>query len=310
MRMNETHAHSDSIYQSQVPSVEDLCDALAQLDHRYATTKAAVHLATPVDVVLGMGVSSTRFTVEYRGEAVVIPYHLDLTEAAERLHGLILRGHRTADRYLDLTAEPAHWLKTMRSGAHWYVFGANVLFGLPHIRLFMPPTEGLVSVLLEGAGHSGVYSVGAERYLVDGDDRIIEVRRLRPVKELEPVPLSDPDDAVQRLQHRLEELLGEEGRILNVTVFPDRIPGVTEVEYVFAFRQYQLIIPAAVATSGWVVGAQHANTLPSTPATHDGASSEFGPVPDGWDPIEPARWEPGTVARHTESGITAICRPL
>jgi len=115
------------------PSYDQVVDALRMLrlpaDEQPA---AAVHLATATDVAVGMAA-----TVQpgddgpcWQLRGIVAVETADPARFAVTLANAV---HRPDDRYLDLTGDPARWVKTMRSGAAQIVFGSQLLFHLPVI---------------------------------------------------------------------------------------------------------------------------------------------------------------------------------
>lgn len=85
--------------------------------------RVLLHLALPVDAVVGLHARSVRGGWEFRGGYAAF----GADAAAVAL--LAALTHRDGDRYLDLDAEPDEWVKVLRSGVHHYQFGPELHTG-------------------------------------------------------------------------------------------------------------------------------------------------------------------------------------
>lgn len=90
---------------------------------------AAMHLALPVTDVAGVHALDDGRHWRWRGITVPSPRMGDEAVAAA---ALIAAGARPGDRFLDLeAANPALWVKPLRSGSHNVLFGAELVLGMP-----------------------------------------------------------------------------------------------------------------------------------------------------------------------------------
>jgi hypothetical protein len=123
-------ANQNSMVSTTLPSVDDIIGALIPFDGRLpALEAAAVHLATPVDVVIGPGIWRHLGTWRYRGHQIPIVGN-ELFAAAENAVKVARAGHRRGDVYLDVAEGPQSWAKVLSSGARQVAFGLP-LFGGP-----------------------------------------------------------------------------------------------------------------------------------------------------------------------------------
>lgn len=125
----------------------------------------ALHLALPSDVAPQLAVRSTGGVLSWR--EVTLPRSGDLVVDALLLAHL---GARQEDRWLDLSADRAGWVKPVRSGRRTVVFGSSVVLGLPVLvadaALSQKQVLEAVVCLAHGQAVSGGMSIDREGRLL------------------------------------------------------------------------------------------------------------------------------------------------
>lgn len=124
---------SERTLRDEPPSAEAVLGALERLPDDTDVLQTALHLATPVDEVVGIGIWVTDDGVRYRRSQA--PLAEEPAEIARRAVRLATGGHGEGDRYLDLSgsADPVSWCKAVVSGEYLRLFGSRLLFGGPEV---------------------------------------------------------------------------------------------------------------------------------------------------------------------------------
>lgn len=124
---------SERTLRDEPPSAAAILGALQRLPADTDVLQTALHLATPVDEVVGIGIWVTDAGVRYRRSQV--PLAEEPAEIARRAVRLATAGHDEDDRYLDLSgsADPVSWCKAVVSGEYLRLFGSRLLFGGPEV---------------------------------------------------------------------------------------------------------------------------------------------------------------------------------
>jgi hypothetical protein len=118
---------------SRPPTADEIVATLSLFaDAIPAIESAAVHLATPVDAIIGPVIWREDGFWCFRGIHQPRVGNDDLVRAAANAVELAARASSPTDQYLDLTGRPGSWAKLARSGERMISFGLP-LFGGPMI---------------------------------------------------------------------------------------------------------------------------------------------------------------------------------
>jgi hypothetical protein len=115
-------------YRRVPPSREQLLQALSRLKPGRSEL-AAFHLALPTHTPANFGLRREAGLWTWRGVSTA---HRDPVEAACALAAL---GWVDTDRFLDINSCPSCWVKPVRTGAQVVVFGSDILFDVPLLRV-------------------------------------------------------------------------------------------------------------------------------------------------------------------------------
>lgn len=282
------------------PDTHAINAAMLRLPHGWCRG-AAVHLALPVDCVVGIDARFDGEVWTWRDHSVA-----ETGDFAADAADLAARGHRDGDFYLDLAGDPAGWVKTLRSGARRIVYGMDALFGGPLISADDDVTNAQVAAVVGARVHSGLGGVptvvgdGENAVLVDGTAASWVVRSVshgeteqevcRRVDAVEPISVIT--NAVYDLGARLIAELG--GSELETVVLGSRRPGTLDVEYLCRVGSWDVVVPATVSATCEMVGVIMADTTPAAKSTAEN-------LPGGFTLVGEARHEQALVAEHDES---------
>lgn len=274
---------------------------------------AALHLATPEQVNVHMSaklemhenhvvVSVRRRTALVKGEVLeVAKAGLALSQAC------FLEG----DSFVDLDTEAWRWVRFVQSGSYFVGVGSAELLG---VAVFAVDDEAGSSFCALPTRETGLLSLeNGEVLLVDGDETKVVVHRAVSKTEEPPLVAKNAGhEFVAALGSELADLLHlEEGEFV---ILGSRVSGVIDVEYVFSTGEVEVIVPASIAANQSAsVGALSgvaAGLVPDRIGASLGADRGGSVEVEGWTVIEPARFEPGVIAEHQESGIKALLRAV
>jgi hypothetical protein len=278
--------------------------------------EAALHLATPKKSVIGIDITLERDLITWRGATIKCTPGRGLEDAVS----LATSRWRKEDEALDLEGS---FLKPLRSGAHNIVYG-TFLYNAPHVLCGTEvdnPAEVAQAYLKnrvnEAAANKigpgsrvvdGVVEILGNTYLVHGGEKSLYIHGVEGGKILKNLNLYDTKIVGEIVKDYLKINDLEEAKI------GSRLAGTLDVDYVGRFFEngacYEVIVPCTVG-GGLNIGAAYGV---ASPDTFDWYSSRKTTEPwyklRDYTPIEPARLEPGWVARHEPSGTTLIVRLL
>lgn len=285
---------------SQPPTAPAVRTALARLRAQGrqpgSDRLAALHLALPVDAIPALAVDVAGAGLRHRGAEV--PLTADVSGDAV---SLAQAAHAGDETYLDLDADPANWVKVLRSGQWQIVFGTDLL-GLP--ALMLDPGLGRADaveaarVLLSypNLGLPAVLPLPSGMVLVDGDDKAVFVRS---VSGAAPVVETRGLVDVDGVRAEVETLLGARD---SRTVRLHAEPGSEVVEYVLTLDGgWQALVPATVTEHGAVVGV---------PRDRIALAVAVDGLPDGFTQVGRSVREGAVAARHDDSGHVVLLRRL
>jgi hypothetical protein len=171
------------MYSSTAPTAEQIARALERC-RPAARGPAAVHLATPVDAVVGMDVWRDEGWWRWRAAAVPMSSeHESIEVHAATAVELAAAGARSEDRWLDLSEEPGFWGKPCVSGVRKIVFGLTLLGG-PGITADAGLSDEVVLSLAAAAMNGdlelpSLVAVGGTPVLVSGSDVLVRACAVR-----------------------------------------------------------------------------------------------------------------------------------
>lgn len=163
------------------PAAGDVAAVLAR--YRFACTpaSAAAFLASPVCLLPGVESGADETGVWVREESEPRGDWVTPTAVAQPACAAAARAHRDGDTYLDLSADPATWVKVLRSGVRRVATGPELLWGGPRIVLEDDVDANAVAVLA-GLLRQGpvdfplLLGDAAAPVLVDGNPRRVVLR--------------------------------------------------------------------------------------------------------------------------------------
>lgn len=295
------------------PQAHDIEEAL----HRFEIppTRAAVaalHLATPVSTICGIDAHIRDRHYTWRGNSV--PAGFGAGANARKACELAAAGWGAGDVPVDHSGS---CLKVLRSGAHNLVAG-GFLYGkgeiLCGIEIQNPEKVAEHWLTLGDWGKTGVIELDGEAYLIGGDERVAIIHGMLRAGGGDfdggggtYSDLTDDGEVGEMIQRMLD--------LENIEAYSigSRLPGTTDIDYVGYLRdggvEYCVIIPCTIG-AGLSVGAPSGAAAPRTIDWYKSRGEDvawYGV--DGYSPLEPARLEPGWVARHKASQISVIIRP-
>lgn len=270
---------------------------------------ATLHLATDTTSVVGISIRQEGSVWTWRGGQVDIDERASIEDIAETVVSFCSNMWRDGDVRVDPTG---HCLKPIRSGAHTLIAG-SFLYGGGELLVdgaVPDPVSVGVAWLTRGdePARAGVITHRGETYIVQpgpgaciihstsqhGDARVIHEAAW------------GADEVCDLLRDTLT--LDD----IEAATIGSRVPDTTDIDFVGSYTidgsAFDVIIPATLGR-GLVLGAPHGAAVPARvdPYTR-GERDAWSELLRDWDPIEPARFEPGWVARHRVSGIYAILR--
>jgi hypothetical protein len=268
---------------------------------KLATTDAsqrlrqAIHLATPISQILDIQLRLDGTTLFWRHHDVGLT--ISAGASLELLCSFVADLTTPEDKFIDLEDDPSLWLKDVISGTRRLVSGVDTLFSGPRVSAELDVPEIALTGLVRGILDRGNDPAGA--YLtLEGTINVIGNRDgvlLRNNHDYTYPELVSPDVAVLIEAGRsLAAEIG--GTFIDYVDLPSPLGNQRHVEYVINLREYQAIVSAYVDSSA---AATFGYAGPWTPAKH--------PI-DGWRTRGAALLEPGWVAVHEPSDITALLR--
>ena len=281
------------------PSAKDVDRALNHLQISNAEPlqrlRQAIHLVTPRSQILDIQLRLDATTLLWRGADVGLT--IPALSSLELLRSFVAAHTRPEDTFLDLDADPALWLKSTISGSRRLVSGVDTLFDGPRVSAELDVPEIAIPGIVREVLSRGNDPAGPTK-TIEGTINIIGNRDgvLLRMDHHYPYPdLGDPD--VHILLSAGRALAAELGGLFSDYVdLPSTIGNQRHVEYIIDLPNYQALISAYVDSEA---AATFGYAGPWTPAKH--------PI-DGWRTRGAALLEPGWVAVHEPSDITALLR--
>lgn len=287
--------------------------------------QAALHLATPATVGVGLQASQSTLLdfdgqplIEWRWRGQIQRFVLRdsddpiaLDAACDAAARFAADGWAVADEPLELSGAA---LKAVRSGSYIVMFG-TFLYDAP--QLLVDPTVcdplGVAACWLNEAQPTGIVQYDGASYLTGGDESAVTVHALEGYAGGDPSP--NGPVAIDDVRHELEDALGIDAMV--AATIGSRLPHSIDVDYVGETElhgvRYTVIVPATVGLAA-NVGAPYGVAAPVLDDVYGSVSKASGSAEayawdeiSDFDAVEPARLEPGWIARH-RSGITVILR--
>lgn len=294
---------------SSVPTLDQIQTALANEalspitdpDH-YA--RRALHLLTPVTDVSDISIRFAGSHLRWRRLIIPLPHLLTSTGLVplERLVELVSQESRPTDLFLDLSFDPVHWVKPIRSGARTVLFGSDLLFGLPHIALDpMVPADAIPGVLRHIIANrlspAGRFATLEMDLLVSGGPSSLIVEPVDATPTAPPNTYPTPE-VLSDLGDYLAATLG--GELLFFIDLPDDgDANLAHVEYILRVGDQEAFIAAYLDATG---AASIGYPGPWDPSNH--------PAVPGWVTNGLALAEPGLVVTHPDADLRVLLRPF
>jgi len=295
-------------HQPQPPTVDAVCERIAHTSlPPTSIAAAALHLLSPVSTLVGMHIHCDPEQWVWGTESVAAPRSLRLRGVVEAAAAFVQRRSPLDAQYLDLTGS---CLKPIRSGAY-HLLGGAFLYSAPELLIapdIADPAAVGLSWIRAAAGSPdavGIIDLDGVSYLVHGDDRVIAIHSTTTNHHRTNLPQWD----VETVQVLISELLDLDD--VEAASIGSRLTNTVDIDYVgsisAAGERYEIIVPSTIG-AGLVLGAPHGSAVPEVGSWYAGPRETPWRPLDGYDPIEPARFEPGWVARHRASGVCVIVR--
>jgi len=288
-----------------IPTTSEISKKIQELElDNDKMEAAALHLATATNALVGLQVRIEDEAYRWRGATV--RRGGDLESICSQAATLSVIGSRSGDRFLSMEGS---CLKSVRSGAY-ILIGGSFLHGGPEILCDTDEDQAVAVAeqwLLRGDRHSGVIEVAGERYLIHGDERVMRIHRTNGTGRTKTT--KDPLTPA-----RVGELIAEKLNIddIEAATIGTRCPGTIDVDYVGTIETnqgpYQVVVPCTIGV-GVSIGAPIGVAVPNLIGWHQaGWAGEPWYEIEGYSSIEPARLEPGWVARHEGTSTNVIIR--
>jgi hypothetical protein len=293
---------------TQPPTLNEIVETLERFEVPPSKMgAAALHLATPRASVCGIDVHIRENQYLWRGRSVRSGFGVEGT--ARRVTELAVGGWRPGDERMDLGGS---CLKPVRSGAHNLIAGA-FLYGscevLCGVEIENP--EAVAEAWLRGGhvGSNGVVEIAGEAYLTSGDERVVIIHGLRDqdLTDRDQGGVVEDPEVVGLLIQQMLDL-----DTVEAVGIGSRFTGTLDIDYIGTISDagstYSVVVPCTVGRA-LSIGAPHGAASPNVIDWYNSRKEEiswWGVY--GYSPIEPARLEPGWVARHDASGISVILR--
>jgi len=290
---------------NDVPTASEISKKIRELElSNEKAEAAALHLATATSALVGVQVRIEEETYRWRGAKV--SRGGDLESICSQAAALGVIGWRSGDRFLSMEGS---CLKSVRSGAY-ILIGGSFLHGGPEILCDTDEDQAVAVAeqwLLRGGRHSGVIEVAGEQYLAHGDERVMRIHRTNGTGRTKTT--KDPLTST-----RVGELIAEKLHIddIEAATIGTRCPGTIDVDYVGTIETaqgpYQVVVPCTIGI-GVSIGAPSGVAVPNLIGWQQaGGEGEPWYEIEGYTTIEPARLEPGWVARHEATSTNVIIR--
>lgn len=297
-----------SIKNIQPPSLEQVTAVIERFEVQPSKmAAAALHLATPENSVYGIDIHHRGKHYLWRGSSVAQGF--GVAGCAGRAVELAALSWRPGESGLDLEGD---CLKVVRSGAHNLIAGSFLYGGgeiLCGVEIKDPLKVAEAWLRRDLWGRSGVVEIDGDAYLVSGDERVVVIHgEESDLSEGSAINCDIEDtETVGKLIQTMLDL-----DTIEAVGIGSRVAGTTDIDYIGTITEggvvYDVIIPCTIG-AGLSIGAPSGVAAPST---IDWYRSRRGEVAwfeiGGYAPIEPARLEPGWVARHDNSGLSVIVR--
>jgi hypothetical protein len=298
-------------------------------DHQYLNRtrgtadllRAALHLATPTSVGVPLQAAQNVLidddgqpVIEWRWRGQTQSFqvvdsdgNIGLDAACDAAARFAADAWAAGDEPVELSGKA---LKAIRSGSYVVVFG-SFLYDAPQILVdpLVADPIGVAARWLEDASPNGILQHGEASYLTSGDDTTVTIHPMIGGSGSGTAPTAV---GIEDVRAELEGTLGIDEMV--AATIGSRLPHSIDVDYVGETEirgvRYTVIVPATIGTAA-NIGAPYGV---SAPVLDDVYGSTAGSADEYlWDElaefeaVEPARLEPGWIARH-RSGITVILR--
>lgn len=257
----------------------------------------------------------------------------NLEDVCRAAAGLASIGWRAGETALDLTGD---CLKAVRSGAFMLVAGGFLHNG-PLILCDVDASEALKVgsgwLKYDARDRSGVVEIEGRSYITHGDARVVYIHntgrentsgesggegRLRVGRSRDTGAGDGGDDRQTREVRDIDSIGNIIANRLSLSyveaaTIGSRFAGTTDIDYVSTIEagdgeRYQIIIPCTIGEAV-SIGAPRGVAVPSVLDWYKVRSEEdVWYEVAGYVPVEHARFEPGWVAQHVESGTSVIIR--